>query len=314
MSTTFEGKVFGIGLGKTGTTSLTKALGMLGIETVQFPTDRTTFEELSSGRYRLSIMQRYQGMTDTPAAFFVQLDEAYPGAKFILSTRDKRSWLRSIETYWRLRGSPGRDTSERGPSTRFIAAATFGSHEFNESRFSYVFDLHHRLVLEHFADRPDDLLVIDVCAGEGWERLCPFLGQPVPDLAFPFLNTENDARAEAAWWVDWGKAVEDVAEVIPPGTPFVLVDGDELGHDFLADRRRVPFPERDGAYWGPPDDDAAAIAELERVRGEGTRYVVFAWPAFWWLEQYEGFAAHLQSRYQRVVDGERVVIFDMGRS
>ena len=29
--------------------------------------------------------------------------------------------------------------------------------------------------------------------------------------------------------------------------------------------------------------------------------VVFAWPAFWWLEHYEGFRKHLEERYQLLV-------------
>ena len=36
-------------------------------------------------------------------------------------------------------------------------------------------------VREYFKVRPHDLLIIDVAAGEGWEKLCPFLEQPIPD-------------------------------------------------------------------------------------------------------------------------------------
>jgi 3'(2'), 5'-bisphosphate nucleotidase len=31
-------------------------------------------------------------------------------------------------------------------------------------------------------------LVINVVAGEGWEKLCPFLGKPVPEIPFPKAN------------------------------------------------------------------------------------------------------------------------------
>ena len=43
-------------------------------------------------------------------------------------------------------------------------------------------------VIAHFAGRPDDLLVLDVVAGEGWEKLCPFLGLDPPDEPFPHFN------------------------------------------------------------------------------------------------------------------------------
>ena len=44
---------------------------------------------------------------------------------------------------------------------------------------------HERRVRAHFAGRPDDLLVMDITAGDGWEQVCPFLGLPVPDAPFP---------------------------------------------------------------------------------------------------------------------------------
>ena len=43
-------------------------------------------------------------------------------------------------------------------------------------------------MIAHFAGRPDDLLVLDVVGGEGWERLCPFLGLAPPDEPFPHFN------------------------------------------------------------------------------------------------------------------------------
>jgi len=33
--------------------------------------------------------------------------------------------------------------------------------------------------------RPDDLLVMDIPAGDGWEQLCAFLALPEPDAPFP---------------------------------------------------------------------------------------------------------------------------------
>jgi Sulfotransferase domain len=43
-------------------------------------------------------------------------------------------------------------------------------------------------VLEYFEDRPEALLTLDITAGENWEKLCSFLGVPVPDVEFPFEN------------------------------------------------------------------------------------------------------------------------------
>ena len=40
----------------------------------------------------------------------------------------------------------------------------------------------------YFKERPQDLLTLDICAGEGWKKLCPFLGVPIPKEDFPHKN------------------------------------------------------------------------------------------------------------------------------
>jgi hypothetical protein len=37
------------------------------------------------------------------------------------------------------------------------------------------------------------LLVMDICGGEGWEKLCPFLNQPTPEVAFPRRNVFGES-------------------------------------------------------------------------------------------------------------------------
>jgi hypothetical protein len=43
-------------------------------------------------------------------------------------------------------------------------------------------------VPRYFHGRDEDLLKINICAGEGWHRLAPFVGSEIPDCAFPYLN------------------------------------------------------------------------------------------------------------------------------
>jgi hypothetical protein len=40
----------------------------------------------------------------------------------------------------------------------------------------------------YFKDRPKDLLWLDIPSGQGWEKLCPFLGLPVRYDPFPWKN------------------------------------------------------------------------------------------------------------------------------
>jgi hypothetical protein len=89
------------------------------------------------------------------------------------------------------------------------------------------------------------------------------------------------------------------------------VDQDEVRERFAAGRRARPFLERKGQYWGPPPDDETAIRELEQMREEGVTFAVFAWPAFWWLDYYSGLRRHLLSRFDCVVENDRLLAFDL---
>ena len=47
---------------------------------------------------------------------------------------------------------------------------------------------HNKEVREYFKDRPNDLLVMNICAGDGWEKLCPFLDKNIPAGPFPYMH------------------------------------------------------------------------------------------------------------------------------
>jgi hypothetical protein len=104
---------------------------------------------------------------------------------------------------------------------------------------------------------------------------------------------------------------QDIAALVPAGESFILVDQDRLGNEVAAGRHSVPFLEQDGQYGGSPPDDATAIRELERLRQSGASFMVFAWPAFWWLEYYSGLREYLRSKFCCVMENERLVAFDL---
>ena len=56
------------------------------------------------------------------------------------------------------------------------------------------YERHNREVQEYFANRPDDLLIIDLPNDDGWSRLCPFLGHPTPNEPFPHANKASWSR------------------------------------------------------------------------------------------------------------------------
>ena len=138
--------------------------------------------ELMNGIYRLPIFKRIDGIADAPSAcFFPQLDKAYPRSKFILTVRDKESWLQSTRKV--IPAQPKVDSKFGWPG--WLRVATYGTNAWSEDRLSYVYDRHIREVNHWFQGREEDLLVLDICGGEGWEKLCPFMDKQIPDEPFP---------------------------------------------------------------------------------------------------------------------------------
>lgn len=176
-------KIFGIGLSKTGTTSLAHALEILGYRTKDYPgLDRYRAGDLSS--VDLAVVDAYDALTDTPIpSFYRELDQRYPGSKFILTVRAPEGWLNSCKKQFNEKLA-----AKQNEAHNQLFLDLYGVTAFDEQRFREGYDRFVRGVLDHFKDRPDDLLVIDVTAGEGWEKLCPFLGRTAPVLPFPKAN------------------------------------------------------------------------------------------------------------------------------
>lgn len=191
-------KVFGIGLSRTGSTSLAEALTILGYRAIHFPADPVTQREYSrffadpGQTLTLSLLDRYDAVTDTPLpCVYQQLDRAYPGSKFIWTTRDKESWLRSCELWWARAVVPFMENDHKGflgPFMRLAAEVTYGTAYFDATLFSQAYDAHMDEVPRYFRGRDSDLLALNICAGEGWARLTPFLGSTAPDREFPHRN------------------------------------------------------------------------------------------------------------------------------
>lgn len=189
-------RVFGVGLSRTGTSTLASALSLLGWRPIHFPQDDRTFHQLLTADFRLDILSTYDAVLDTPAAaFFPQLDAAFPGSRFILTTRERATWHESCRRFWAATSA----AQERQYET-FINTAVYGVPTYDHQRFDYVYDRHVREVMHHFVDRSDDLLVIDICGGEGWERLCPFLGVATRRDAFPHEYAAGAVGDERLLW------------------------------------------------------------------------------------------------------------------
>jgi len=164
-------KIFGIGLGRTGTASLTRAMKILGY-TVKHGT-KTLWE-----------LKKYEFLSDISVSWMYEfLDKAFwmHEPKFILTVRDLNSWLKSNEVWDKRRG-------DGAIGAKFNRFQNYGVMRYEEKAFRATYQRHNNNVVAYFQNRPDDLLILDICGGEGWEKLCPFLEKPIPDVLFPHTH------------------------------------------------------------------------------------------------------------------------------
>jgi len=63
---------------------------------------------------------------------------------------------------------------------------TYRSIGFDRSHFRWLCRWH-RDEMKRATDNRE-LLEMNICDGDGWELLCPFLGVPVPDIDFPVVR------------------------------------------------------------------------------------------------------------------------------
>lgn len=168
-------KIFGIGLSRTGTVSLTEALKILGYDIKHYPKP-PLIPRL------IKVIEKCDGGTDTPIAVaYKKLDEAFPGSKFILTTRSYRTWIKSCKNYRHFR------VPLQG-ATKRLRMKLYNHNGFNEEKFKTAYVKHHIRVAEYFNKRKD-LLVMNLDKGDfNWEKLCHFLGKEIPDVPFPHKN------------------------------------------------------------------------------------------------------------------------------
>ncbi len=171
-------KVFCIGFHKTGTTSLKAALEQLGYR-VTGPNGQYD-PEIARNVLEMAneLVPQFDAFQDNPwPVIYKEMDAAYPGSKFILLLRDTDAWIASQVHHF---------GSDETPMRQWIYGA--GCPQGNEDTYVQRFESHTDEVLAHFAERPEDLLIMDLGAGDGWEKLCPFLGKDVPAAPFPHAN------------------------------------------------------------------------------------------------------------------------------
>lgn len=181
-------KIFGIGFHKTGTTSLALALEMLGYR-VTGPNGAKDPNIASNVHTMIdSLVPQFDAFQDNPwPVVYRYLDQKYVNSKFVLTTRDTGSWIRSQVKHFGKKHSPMRE---------WIYGV--GHPEGNETIYINRFERHNADVIEYFSNRTDDLLILDITTGVRWEPLCEFLNVDIPDGEFPHANRGVDRERRRA--------------------------------------------------------------------------------------------------------------------
>jgi hypothetical protein len=193
-------KIVGSGLGRSGTMSMKLALEQLGfgpchhmIEVFAHPESVPLWVAAAEGKPDWDeIFKGYVSMVDYPGCrYWRQLAEHYPDAKVLHTVRDPDAWFDSTQATIFAPGTMAMNAPP--PMQQFFGfiRTDFGDRIHDRGFMTDYFRSHSAEV--EAAIPKDRLLVFQ--AGEGWDRLCAFLGVPVPDAPFPKVNTREDFRA-----------------------------------------------------------------------------------------------------------------------
>ena len=191
-------KIFGIGLSRTGTTSLGAALRTLGYTALHW-SNPLTGEIISESDIPL-----FDAFVDTPSC--MEFEKNYyllPNSKFIYTIRLPDEWERSWKSYtaqrWLLsEHNKIAEMMQRKDQFQFGQRFTdiHMSLYYNYPNYLEAYRAYDRRVRRFFADKPRSrFLEFDMFAADGWEKLCAFLNRDAPEMPFPWHNRGAGRKA-----------------------------------------------------------------------------------------------------------------------
>lgn len=204
-----EPKVYGIGFSKTGTTTLSSALGQLGYRTWTGHWQKPeNFYLLALYIHRdydalFRFSQYWNAFTDAPwggTDLYEEIVRRTPNARFILTVRDPETWYTSLHkllTMFDLNEESALDSYYRNG---MYGSAHFFEHVFdirtlagNKRRMINAFQAHNDRAIDFLSSNNAAFAVLNFEQGDEWNALCGFLGKSVPNgRPFPFENRSAD--------------------------------------------------------------------------------------------------------------------------
>ena len=190
-------RVFCVGMNKTGTSTLHHCFEALKLTPIASPKaygpqERRQIDHFYKNKSydaMLDIAARYKSFEDRPWnmwTMYRQAHERFPDSRFILTVRESQSWWRSTERW----------ITVTKPEVLARYQLHLRVHDANKESMVESFERYNREVEAYFKGT-GRLLVIDVEKGDGWEKLCGFLGVPVPNLEFPHANRQKYTPEDA---------------------------------------------------------------------------------------------------------------------
>ena len=178
-------KIFGIGLGKTGTTTLGACLNNLGYKHYGWYslTNYKLLHQIKLDNFDdvHRVVNQYDCFEDYPwPLIYKWLDQKYPNSKFILTIRKcSQTWFKScLNHYFRLQDRAA-----------YVYDLIYGLGHPQNCSDEYInfYESHNQQVIDYFQSKPDKLLIICWEKGDSWDKLCGFLGKTVPEIPLPHL-------------------------------------------------------------------------------------------------------------------------------
>lgn len=207
-------KVFCIGLAKTGTTSIERALKELGYRLGNQHQGELLLPAYAARNFRpiIEFCLTAEAFQDAPFSFpftYIVLDQSFPNAKFILSVRDDADqWYRSLVQFHGNLFAGG-----RVPVKDDLVRATYSYPGFVwESNRVLVNtpedDIYHKPTMVSYYERHNDdvrdyfrrksnLLELNVSDHGSYMRFCDFLGKEPVAEDFPWLNASSPLSEES---------------------------------------------------------------------------------------------------------------------
>lgn len=187
-------KVFGVGMMKTGTSTLGRCLTIMGYRhRAYYP---KLIRQIARGdfSYAWDVAERYQSFEDNPwPMIFREIDERWENARFVLTVRrDSETWFRSLMNHAKRMGP----TAER----KIIYGYAWPGNRAAEHIAQY--EAHNREVRNHFAGRPGKLLEVCWETGSSPLDVASFLGQEFPGgREAPRVNRGASQSISPRFWL-----------------------------------------------------------------------------------------------------------------